>query len=134
MLLDEGAAEVLDAQAPGASRFFYAAKASRAEREAGLEGHGTRANTHPTVKPIELMRYLVRLITPPGASVIDPFMGSGSTGCAAMLEGARFVGIEREAEYMNIARARIAHHTPAPPAPADEQLSLFDTDTDTQEP
>ena len=85
------------------------------------------------------MRYLVRLITPPGASVIDPFMGSGSTGCAAVLEGARFVGIEREAEYMNIARARIAHHTPAPPSPAppspaDEQLSLFDTDTDTQEP
>lgn len=134
VLLDEGAAEVLDAQAPGASRFFYTAKASRAEREAGLEGHGTRANTHPTVKPIELMRYLVRLITPPGASVIDPFMGSGSTGCAAVLEGARFVGIEREAEYMNIARARIAHHTPAPPSPADEQLSLFDTDTDTQEP
>lgn len=180
VLLDEGAAEVLDAQAPGASRFFYTAKASRAEREAGLEGHETktnteltgraegsvglimidprdgrlrdnpyaslnsrspRANTHPTVKPIELMRYLVRLITPPGASVIDPFMGSGSTGCAAVLEGARFVGIEREAEYMNIARARIAHHTPTPPPPApspqppaDEQLSLFDTDTGTQEP
>jgi site-specific DNA-methyltransferase (adenine-specific) len=166
VLLDEGAAEVLDAQAPGASRFFYTAKASRAEREAGLDGHETktgaeltgraegsvglsayagtrgaqpRANTHPTVKPIELMRYLVRLITPPGASVIDPFMGSGSTGCAAVLEGARFVGIEREAEYMNIARARIAHHTPAPPSPAppspaDEQLSLFDTDTGTQEP
>lgn len=166
ILFDEAAAEVLDAQAPGASRFFYTAKASRAEREAGLDGHETktgaeltgraegsvglsayagtrgaqpRANTHPTVKPIELMRYLVRLITPPGASVIDPFMGSGSTGCAAVLEGARFVGIEREAEYMNIARARIAHHTPAPPSPAppspaDEQLSLFDTDTDTQEP
>jgi DNA modification methylase len=166
VLLDEGAAEVLDAQSPGASRFFYTAKASRAEREAGLEGHETktgaeltgraegsvglsayagtrgaqpRANTHPTVKPIDLMRYLVRLITPPGASVIDPFMGSGSTGCAAVLEGARFVGIEREAEYMNIARARIAHHTPAPPSPAppsptDEQLSLFDTDTGTQEP
>lgn len=145
VLLDEGAAEVLDAQAPGASRFFYTAKASRAEREAGLSAYaGTRgaqprANTHPTVKPIELMRYLVRLITPPGASVIDPFMGSGSTGCAAVLEGARFVGIEREAEYMNIARARIAHHTPAPPSPAppspaDEQLSLFDTDTGTQEP
>lgn len=166
VLLDEGAAEVLDAQAPGASRFFYTAKASRAEREAGLDGHETktgaeltgraegsvglsayagtrgaqpRANTHPTIKPLALMRYLVRLITPPGASVIDPFMGSGSTGCAAVLEGARFVGIEREAEYMNIARARIAHHTPAPPSPAppspaDEQLSLFDTDTDTQEP
>lgn len=146
VILDEGAAEVLDAQAPGASRFFYTAKASRAEREAGLDGHGTRANTHPTVKPIELMRYLVRLITPPGASVIDPFMGSGSTGCAAVMEGARFVGIEREAEYMNIARARIAHYThappspappsPAPPSPADKQLSLFDTDTDTgtQEP
>lgn len=140
ILLDEAAAELLDAQTgEPTSRFFYCAKASRAEREAGLDGHGTRANTHPTVKPIELMRYLVRLITPPGASVIDPFMGSGSTGCAAVLEGARFVGIEREAEYMNIARARIAHHTPAPPSPAppspaDEQLSLFDTDTGTQEP
>lgn len=167
ILFDEAAAAQLDAQTgEPTSRFFYCAKASRAEREAGLDGHETktgaeltgraegsvglsayagtrgaqpRANTHPTVKPIELMRYLVRLITPPGASVIDPFMGSGSTGCAAVLEGARFVGIEREAEYMNIARARIAHHTPAPPppappSPADEQLSLFDTDTDTQEP
>ena len=161
-----GVERALPASEGGASRFFYTAKASRAEREAGLDGHETktgaeltgraegsvglsayagtrgaqpRANTHPTVKPIDLMRYLVRLITPPGASVIDPFMGSGSTGCAAVLEGARFVGIEREAEYMNIARARIAHHTPAPPSPAppspaDEQLSLFDTDTDTQEP
>jgi len=138
ILLDEAAAELLDAQtgAP-TSRFFYCAKASSAEREAGLEGDGhKRANTHPTIKPLALMRYLVRLITPPGATCIDPFMGSGSTGCAVMQEGEgrRFVGIEREPEYLDIARARLAHYTPADTSPADEQLSLFDTDTDTQEP
>jgi len=64
-------------------------------------------NHHPTVKPTELMRYLCRLVTPPGGIVLDPFMGSGSTGKAAVLEGFRFVGVEREAEYLDIARARI---------------------------
>lgn len=59
------------------------------------------------VKPTELMRYLVRLVTPPGGTVLDPFMGSGSTGKAAMIEGFRFIGIEREPEYIEIARARI---------------------------
>lgn len=82
-----------------AARFFYAAKASRNYRGEG--------NAHVTVKPTDLMRYLCRLITPPGGVVLDPFMGSGSTGKAAMLEGFRFVGIEREAEYVEIARARI---------------------------
>ena len=86
--------------AGSAARFFYCAKASRAER--GEE------NTHPTVKPTDLMRYLCRLVTPPGGVVLDPFMGSGSTGKAAALEGFRFIGIEREAEYVEIARARIA--------------------------
>jgi site-specific DNA-methyltransferase (adenine-specific) len=82
-----------------ASRFFYCAKASKSDRGDG--------NGHPTVKPTELMRYLCRLVTPPGGVVLDPFMGSGSTGKAAVLEGFRFIGIEREAEYLEIARGRI---------------------------
>ena len=82
-----------------AARFFYCAKASKRDR-------GTD-NNHPTVKPTDLMRYLCRLVTPPGGTVLDPFMGSGSTGKAAMLEGFNFIGIEREAEYLEIARARI---------------------------
>jgi DNA modification methylase len=94
----------------GASRFFYVAKASKAEREAGLDGDSERANHHPTVKPITLMRYLVRLVTPPGGTVLDPFMGSGSTGCAAMLEAMSFVGIELNQEYVEIARKRIEFH------------------------
>jgi DNA modification methylase len=119
----------------GASRFFYCAKTSRAEREAGLDGFALRTadpygehrgrrmedksrfdgepakvgrNHHPTVKPINLMRWLVRLVTPPGGTVLDPFLGSGSTGCAAVLEGFDFIGIEREEEYLEIAEARIA--------------------------
>jgi len=82
-----------------AARFFYCAKASKADREDG--------NTHPTVKPTALMRYLCRLVTPKGGTVLDPFMGSGSTGKAAALEGFNFIGIEREAEYAAIARARL---------------------------
>jgi DNA modification methylase len=68
-----------------------------------------RKNTHPTVKPTELMRYLCRLVTPPGGLVLDPFTGSGSTGKAATLEGFRFVGAELDADYAAIARERIAH-------------------------
>jgi len=68
-----------------------------------------RANHHPTVKPTDLMRYLCRLVTPPDGLVLDPFMGSGSTGKAAVLEGFRFIGIEREEEYCEIAKARIKH-------------------------
>ena len=83
-----------------AARFFYCAKASKSDRGAG--------NNHPTVKPTDLMRYLCRLVTPPGGIVLDPFMGSGSTGKAAALEGFQFIGIEREAEYCEIAKARIA--------------------------
>lgn len=85
-----------------AARFFYCAKASKADRDEG--------NTHPTVKPTALMRYLCRLVTPPGGVVLDPFMGSGSTGKAALMEGFRFVGIEQEADYLPIARARMASH------------------------
>jgi site-specific DNA-methyltransferase (adenine-specific) len=84
----------------GASHFFYVAKASRSER--GI------ANTHPTVKTLALMRYLCRLITPPGGVVLDPFMGSGSTGVSALTEGFRFLGIEREPEYLAMAEQRIA--------------------------
>lgn len=113
----------------GASRFFYVAKASKAEREAGLEGMEVklaggmkasqdgslggepvyRANHHPTVKPIALMRYLVRMVTPNGGIVLDPFMGSGTTGCAAMLEGMNFIGIDITPEYKEIAERRIQH-------------------------
>lgn len=82
-----------------AARFFYCAKAAKKDRGKG--------NNHPTVKPIDLMRYLVRLVTPPGGVVLDPFMGSGSTGKAAKLEGFGFIGIEREEQYVEIARARI---------------------------
>ena len=96
------AERVREARAPdsgSAARFFYCAKASKADRSEG--------NTHPTVKPTDLMRYLCRLVTPPGGIVLDPFMGSGSTGKAAMLDGFRFIGIEREAEYLEIAKQRM---------------------------
>ena len=126
-----------EATAPfgSAARFFYTAKASKRDRDEGLEGRPTTTadpygqhrgrrmegndtrfdgkppaqgkNNHPTVKPTDLMRYLCRLVTPPDGVVLDPFMGSGSTGKAALLEGFRFIGIEREAEYLEIARARI---------------------------
>ena len=82
------------------ARFFYCAKASQSDRGAG--------NKHPTVKPNDLMKYLVRLVTPPGGVVLDPFMGSGSTGVAALQEGFSFVGCEMVDEYAEIARRRIA--------------------------
>jgi site-specific DNA-methyltransferase (adenine-specific) len=110
-----------------AARFFYCAKASKRDRDDGLDSFdlavaggmsGRRdgsmgsvtmsRNIHPTVKPTALMRYLVRLVTPPGGVVLDPFMGSGTTGKAAVLEGFRFVGIDRTEDYLPIARARIA--------------------------
>jgi len=120
-----------------AARYFYAAKASRDEREGGLDGlplrtsseltgradgsagldspragagrTSGRRNAHPTVKPVDLMRYCVKLITPPGGLVLDPFTGSGSTGCGAVLEGFDFIGCDLSPEYAAIARARIAH-------------------------
>ena len=94
----------ITASTGGASSFFYTAKSSSAERSAGLDDRCS----HPTVKPISLMRYLVRLVTPPDGTVLDPFTGSGTTGIAAHLEGFDFIGIEREAEYAEIAEARIA--------------------------
>lgn len=113
----------------GASRFFYCAKPSREERNIGLESkdetlteHGARpqdwenqdwskvnGNYHPTLKPLKLMEYLVTLITPPNGTVLDMFMGSGTTGLACVNKGFDFVGIEREKEYFEIASKRIAH-------------------------
>jgi DNA modification methylase len=106
------------------SRLFFASKAARRERESGCEelplsevpiyprGHGAVRlvrNAHPTVKPLALMRWLTRLLCPPGGTVLDPFTGSGSTGAACVLEGRRFVGIERDGRYVPVARARIEH-------------------------
>ncbi len=111
----------------GASRFFYCAKASTSERNAGL---GDEQNTHPTVKPIALMRWLVRLITPPGETVLDPFCGSGSTGVAAMLEGRAFEGYELSPESARIATLRLSHVRPEPgqivERPRAAQRSLFE--------
>lgn len=115
--------------------FRYMAKANRSERDEGLltsaskqvdesrdpdapgannprnRGGRTASNFHPTVKPIELMRWLARLVTQPNGTVLDPFMGSGSTGCAAMYEGFNFIGIEQSDEYLEIARQRIEYHS-----------------------
>jgi site-specific DNA-methyltransferase (adenine-specific) len=167
ILLDEEAAALLDEQSGGASRFFYVAKASRSERNAGLDGFkavrratgygsirqpkcnvcGSRSvdwektlsrtpscghndfayveqtsegkypgnperNIHPTVKPVDLMRYLIRLVTPKGGTVLDPFMGSGTTAVAAIGEGVNWIGCEREPEYVAIIEARIAAAQP----------------------
>jgi DNA modification methylase len=165
VLLDEEAAEALDAQSGelhagshparragmgfhggaagthgemvrmdsgGASRFFYVAKPDRAERNSGLGGRSTPAvsehatmgdaeradwkarngNFHPTVKPVDLMRYLCRLVSPPGMTILDPFMGSGTTGVAAIMEGLKFVGCELNPEYAEIAAHRIGAAQP----------------------
>lgn len=88
----------------GASRFFYTAKATQKDRGAG--------NIHPTVKPTDLMAYLVKLVCPPSGLVLDPFFGSGSTGIAASLVGRNFCGIEREAQYVEIAKSRLQQRSP----------------------
>jgi site-specific DNA-methyltransferase (adenine-specific) len=140
----------------GASRFFYTAKASRSEREEGLEeraqsvlaygnqaqaeaargnlDHGAdnasgmnrvkiRANNHPTVKPVDLMQWLCRLTRPPkGGVVLDPFMGSGTTGVAALMEGRDFIGVELDPHYFELAAARIKHWADKAPYP---QAKLF---------
>ena len=115
----------------GLSRLFYAPKANRKEREAGCErlplkdvpiyprgGGAVRQvrNIHPTVKPIALMRWLARLLCAPDGTVLDPFTGSGSTGAGCVLEGRRFAGIERDSEYVDVARARIAYWAAQPGA------------------
>ncbi len=98
-----------------AARFFYTAKASPAERDDGLPLG--RKNTHPTVKPLALMRYLVQLVTPPGGQVLDPFMGSGTTGCACASLGHAFLGMERDPAYFALACQRLESAT--------RQLNLF---------
>ena len=136
VILDEYSAAELDEQSDS-SRFFYCAKASKRDRNEGLEGleaatagemvdrvegsagmNSPRAgagrtagsqNFHPTVKPTNLMRYLVKLVTPPGGTVLDPFTGSGSTGKAAILEGFDFIGIELTEEYLPIIEGRLAY-------------------------
>ena len=152
------AAELRDGGTGSAARFFYCAKASKRDRDEGLDdmpdrilavsnqaqaelargvmhkgesGTNTakvRKNNHPTVKPTELMAYLCRLVTPPGGVVLDPFMGSGSTGKAALRDGFRFIGIEREADYLRIATARIeaqmrASHAEREPPPQHDLFS-----------
>lgn len=127
----KGYGKYIEGDSGSAARFFYCAKASRADRDEGLEEFAMQLspklsggefrpdgrhitskenasrNHHPTVKPTDLMRWLCRLVTPPGGLVLDPFMGSGSTGKAALKEGFRFVGIEIDPEYMEIASRRI---------------------------
>jgi len=90
---------------PNDAPFIYLPKTSTKERKEGL----TERNSHPTLKSVALMSYLCRLVTPPGGVVLDPFMGSGTTGVSALREGFRFIGIEREAEYFAIAEARLDH-------------------------
>jgi hypothetical protein len=93
--------------------FYYCAKASKSERNEGLDGgRESRKNFHPTVKPIKLMEYLIKMVTPKGGVVLDPFMGSGTTGCACVKNGYKFVGIEMTEEYIPIAEARIKAHVP----------------------
>ena len=136
IILDEHTAGLLDEQSD-ASRFFYVAKASKRDRNKGLEGledtavgsfNGNVAkvsgnkigakpdkpnqpakNFHPTVKPTALMEYLVKLVTPPNGTVLDPFTGSGSTGKAAILNGFDFIGIEMTEDYLPIIKARLQH-------------------------
>jgi DNA modification methylase len=117
-------AGLLDAARPDLrpSRLFFCAKASKAERETGCDelplqsdllysrpAVRLRRNIHPTVKPLALMRWLVALVTPPGGVVLDPFAGSATTGIAAVMEDRSFLGIEREARYIDIACARLTH-------------------------
>jgi site-specific DNA-methyltransferase (adenine-specific) len=123
MIFDETAASLLGDK----QRFFYCVRAQPHERHAGVE-----RNTHPCVKPVDLMRYLCRLITPPCGLILDPFMGSGSTGIAAYLEGFNFIGIEREEEYYNIAQQRLEHWSGVKTTPLQDkpekkkgQLDLF---------
>jgi DNA modification methylase len=136
-----------------AARFFYCAKASKQDRDEGLEeleakpivgrdeGQDIRdvpyknrpypqRNGHPCVKPVSLMRYLCRLVTPPNGTILDPFMGSGSTGKAAMLEGFNFIGIDTEIEYVEIAARRIEHACEKVGIVVDQPM-MFDTKRET---
>jgi len=130
-VIHDGSDEVLAGFPNEAGRFFYCAKASKSERNAGLEGlperresdrdrddgvggdnprnrtNEAKQNFHPTVKPLALMRYLIKLVTPPGGTVLDPFLGSGSTAVAAILEGFEWIGCEMTEDYFPIIEARV---------------------------
>jgi len=97
-VIHDGSDEVLELFPNDAARFFYCAKASASERD---------GSTHPTMKPIALMRYLCRLVTPPNGTVLEPFAGSGTTAMACIREGFKYIAIERESEYCAIASRRI---------------------------
>jgi site-specific DNA-methyltransferase (adenine-specific) len=99
-VMHDGSENVLEGMGE-AARFFYTPKACKDDRDDGCD------NNHPTVKPTDLMRYLCRMVTPTGGIVLDPFTGSGSTGRGAVLEGFRFIGCEMDADYIEIAKARI---------------------------
>jgi len=113
VVLTDPVFDALDEDGESYSRFFLIPKADRTDREPILASRALpaserpRANGHPTVKPVELMRHLVRLVTPPGGTVLDPFAGSGSTLLAAEMEGFPWIGIEMQAEYVAIAQARL---------------------------
>lgn len=131
VILDSDQAQILDADFDGVARYFYCPKASTADRNEGLDhlearrhsdrnvddgvgGNNPRNRTnkakknfHPTVKPTALMRYLVKLVTPPNGLVLDPFCGSGSTGKAALTDGFRFLGVELTEEYLPIIEGRL---------------------------
>jgi len=132
VILDEEAGRMLDEQQEGASRFFYCAKPSKKERNMGLEGvepttvddgrnkpidnpflrgKTLRQNTHPTVKPVKLMEYLITLVTPPNGIVLDPFMGSGTTAVACIKTNRKYIGFEISEEYCKIAEKRISETT-----------------------
>ena len=143
IIVDEHTAGLLDEQSD-ASRFFYVAKASKRDRNEGLddfplrksdtrseiaagiwsEMESAKQNFHPTVKPTALMEYLVKLVTPPNGTVLDPFTGSGSTGKAAILNGFDFIGIEMTEDYLPIIKARL-QHAETEFAEADADKGLF---------
>jgi site-specific DNA-methyltransferase (adenine-specific) len=153
-LIHDGSEDVLNLfpneNEESAARFFYCPKASKSERDNGLKGFNdvqkwknggggtgikdreniTARNFHPTVKPVDLMRYLVKLVTPKGGTVLDPFNGSGTTGVACKLEGFNYVGLEFDPEYCKISRARIQNYqwnpAPEPEPTAPNQLNLFE--------
>jgi site-specific DNA-methyltransferase (adenine-specific) len=150
-LIHDGSEEVLNLfpneNEETAARFFYCPKASKSERDNGLKGFEAktagvgalrdggresegRGNFHPTVKPVDLMRYLVKLVTPKGGTVLDPFNGSGTTGVACKLENFNYVGLEFDPEYCKISRARIENYVwnpaPEPEPTAPNQLNLFE--------
>jgi site-specific DNA-methyltransferase (adenine-specific) len=116
VIIDEFSARLLDdfyhlssrdkkAETQGPSRFFFIPKVNTKERSLGMDNEVK--NTHPTLKPIELMKYLTRMVTPKNGMILDPFMGSGSTGVSSLLEGFQFIGMEQSSNYFEIAKKRI---------------------------